>query len=267
MSLLRRGSLSIDCIDEGKGPPVMLAHSSVSGNRQWKRLVERLRGRFRVLAPNLHGYGKTTAWSESRTMTVGDAVQVLLGVCEELDAPIRLVGHSWGGYLAIAAAKELGERVSHLALYEPMMPGLLRGHGRTKAWEEAAGVYADVRRLSGARDWQALAHRFTDYFNGDGAWQATSAERREIIAAQLPPNRHEWDAATPQVKTSFFAPIAARGLLLCGTKTRIVLKDVVELLRAQFPQWRTVDVPGAGHMGPLTHVDEVNSAIEAFLDS
>jgi pimeloyl-ACP methyl ester carboxylesterase len=267
MSILRRGSLSIDCIDEGKGPPVVLAHSSVSGNRQWKRLIERLRGRYRVLAPNLLGYGKTTPWTGTRTQTVEDAVQVLLGVCEGLGAPIRLVGHSWGGYLAIAAAKQLGERVSHLALYEPMMPGLLRGHGRAKAWEEAAGVYADVRRLSGAGDWEALAHRFTDYFNGDGAWQATSAERREMIAAHLPPNRHEWDAATPPVTTRMLAPIAARGLVLCGTKTRIVLKDVVELLRAEFPQWGYVAVPGAGHMGPLTHAEEVNSAIEAFLDS
>jgi pimeloyl-ACP methyl ester carboxylesterase len=267
MPILRRGSLHIDCIDEGKGPPVVLAHSSVSGNRQWKRLIERLRGRYRVIAPNLLGYGKTTAWTEARTQTVEDAVQVLLGACEGLAPPLRLVGHSWGGYLAIAAAKKLAERVSHLALYEPMMPGLLRGHGRAKAWEEAAGVYADVRRLSGARDWTALAHRFTDYFNGEGAWQAASAERREVIAAQLPPNRHEWDAATRPVTTRTLAPISARGLLLCGTKTRIVLKDVVELLRAEFPQWRVVDVPGAGHMGPLTHADEVNAAVEEFLDS
>jgi pimeloyl-ACP methyl ester carboxylesterase len=267
MPVVRRGSLQIDCIDEGKGPPVVLAHSSVSGNRQWKRLIERLRGHYRVLAPNLHGYGKTTAWTEARTLTIEDAVQVLLGVCEGLEAPIRLVGHSWGGNLCIAAARKLGERVSHLALYEPMMPGLLRGHGRAKAWEEASGVYADVRRMSGARQWTELAHRFTDYFNGEGAWQVTSAERREIIAAQLPPNRHEWDAATQPMTTRTLGPIAARGLVLCGTKTRLALKDVVELLRAEFPQWRYVDVPGAGHMGPLTHADEVNSAFEEFLGS
>jgi pimeloyl-ACP methyl ester carboxylesterase len=267
MPVLRRNGLNIDCIEEGKGPPVVLAHSSVSGNRQWKRLVERLRCRYRVLAPNLHGYGKTTAWSEARTLTVEDAVQVVLGVCEGLEAPIRLVGHSWGGYLALAAAKKLGERVSHLALYEPMMPGLLRGHERAKAWEEAASVYADVRRLSGAKQWMELAHRFTDYFNGEGAWQAANAERREAIAAQLPPNRHEWDAATQPVSTRALGPIAARGLVLCGTKTRLVLKDVVELLHAAFPEWQYVDVPGAGHMGPLTHTYTVNETIGEFLDS
>lgn len=267
MPVLRRGGLSIDCIDEGKGPPVVLAHSSVSGNRQWKRLIERLRGRYRVIAPNLLGYGKTTPWTDARTQTVEDAVQVLLGTCEGLEAPIRLVGHSWGGYLAIAAAKKLGERVSHLALYEPMMPGLLRGHERAKAWEEASGVYADVRRLSGAKQWMELAHRFTDYFNGDGAWQATNAERREVIATQLPPNRHEWDAATQPVTTRTLGPITARGLVLCGTKTRLVLKDVVELLHAAFPDWHYVDVPGAAHMGPLTHSYTVNATIEEFLHS
>jgi len=48
----------VDVIDVGAGPPVVLLHSSVSGNRQWKALIADLRDRHRVLAVNLLGYAR-----------------------------------------------------------------------------------------------------------------------------------------------------------------------------------------------------------------
>ena len=71
---------------------------------------------------------------------------------------------------------------------------LLHTQGKAKAWPEALGIYTAVQRLSDVQDWAALAELFTDYFNGDGLWAATPAERQSVIANQLPPNRHKWDA-------------------------------------------------------------------------
>lgn len=149
MPVIERAGLVVDLIDEGSGPPVLLAHSSVSGNRQWRRLIEQLKGRYRVLAPNLMGYGETTPWTVDGTQTLLDAARVLLAVADDLDGPLRLVGHSWGGGVALRAASVLGERVSHLAVFEPMVPHLLRAHGRTDAAAEARGLHDDVKRLGG----------------------------------------------------------------------------------------------------------------------
>jgi len=263
----RRGELEIDYIDEGDGLPIVLAHSSVSGNRQWKRLIERLRTRNRVIAPNLLGYGKTTPWAGGRMQTIDDAAEVVLGLCDDAKAPLRLVGHSWGGYVALWAARKLGERVSHLALYEPMIPGLLRGHDRKEAWSEASALYEDVKRLGDSNQWEALARRFTDYFNGDGSWEATDDDRRRAIAAQLLPNRHEWDAGTRTVTARELGPVAARTLLMRGTRTRPVMREVVDVLREAYLYWNVLEIQGAGHMGPLTHAEAVNSEIADFLDS
>jgi pimeloyl-ACP methyl ester carboxylesterase len=265
MAMIERGSLRVDYIDEGSGSPVVLSHSSVSGNRQWKRLIERLRERYRVLAPNLFGYGQTTAWTVDGTQTLDDAAEVILAVCEQVDGPIRLVGHSWGGGVAVSAARKLGDRVSHLALYEPMLVSLLRDQHRTEAWAEAAALYADVKRLGGAGQWEALAQRFTDYFNGDGAWDATPADRQKAVAAQLLPNYFEWDAGRTTMTSADLSAISARTLLLRGTRTRLVLREIVDVLHAAFPHWQLLEVPGGGHMGPLTHADIVNPAIEEFL--
>ena len=269
MTTVLRNGLRIDYSDAGEGPPVLLLHSSVSGNRQWRKLMTALSGRFRVIAPNLRGYGETTPWPEQRTQTLPDAAQVVMELCDalELDGPLRIVGHSFGGAVALWSAHVLGRRVSHLALYEPMLPGLLPAGGRHEAARETQQLYADVKRLSARGEWLALAARFTDYFNGDGAWDASAPERRQLIAGLLPPNPHEWDAVIRPLLAGTFSGIRAQGLLMRGRKTRPALSEIAAQLHQRFRHWRLVDLAGCGHMGPLTHADEVNRWIVDFLDS
>jgi pimeloyl-ACP methyl ester carboxylesterase len=269
MPTLLRNDLCIDYTDAGVGPPVLLLHSSVSGNRQWRKLVADLSGRFRVIAPNLRGYGQTTPWPAERTQTLPDAAQVVRQLCEalRLDGPLRIVGHSFGGAVALWSAHVLGRRVSHLALYEPMLPGLLAAGGRHEAARETQHLYADVKHLSARGEWMTLAARFTDYFNGDGAWDATPPERRQLIADLLPPNPHEWDAVIEPLLAGTFSGIRAQGLLMRGRKTRLALAEISAQLHQRFRHWRLVDMAGCGHMGPLTHADVINRWIADFLDT
>jgi pimeloyl-ACP methyl ester carboxylesterase len=268
MPVVRHQGLDIDCLDAGRGAPVLLVHSSACGNRQWRRLIERLSPRHRVLAPNLLGNGATTAWQAPRTQTIADAAQVVLGIVEslQLDAPLRLVGHSWGGAVALHAAHVLGERVSKLVLYEPMLPGLLKAHGRLQAAAETRALHAHLQQCAASGDWLAAAERFTDYFNGDGAWAAMTAERQQAVARVLPPNLHEWDAAMVPVRADAFAGVSAQTLLMRGRTTRSALTETATVLYQRFGHWRLVEVAGCGHMGPLTHPDVINAWIADFLD-
>ena len=59
--------VTVDYLEAGSfGPVVVLVHSSVSGARQWRRLMDDLKGDFRVRAVNLFGYGKTPSWPAAR---------------------------------------------------------------------------------------------------------------------------------------------------------------------------------------------------------
>ena len=146
-----------------------------------------------------------------------------------------------------------------------MLGGLLHGHGRSEAWAQADRMYSSVRRFGDAGDWDALARIFTDYFSGDGSWAATPPEWKRIIASQLPPNRHEWDAGAPSMTAQSFGGIRARTLMLRGSQTPLPTRETVEVLREAFPHWQLHEIPGAGHMGPLTHAPIVNAEIETFL--
>jgi pimeloyl-ACP methyl ester carboxylesterase len=67
----QRGSpITVDILQAGlSGPVVILVHSSVSGARQWRRLMDDLKGQFRVRAVNLFGYGKTPPWSGGKPLS------------------------------------------------------------------------------------------------------------------------------------------------------------------------------------------------------
>ena len=49
--------------EQGRGTTVVLLHSSASSSAQWRELIGQLSERYRVIAPDLHGYGRTSAWA------------------------------------------------------------------------------------------------------------------------------------------------------------------------------------------------------------
>src|SRR5262245_8317904 len=104
MPIARAGGFDVDYEDVGSGPAVVLLHSSASGNRQWRRLSDELKSRYRLIAVNLFGYGATTPWAGKEELTLGDAANLVVAVADHVDEPAALVGHSLGAAVALEAA-------------------------------------------------------------------------------------------------------------------------------------------------------------------
>jgi len=56
-------------------------------------------------------------------------------------------------------------------------------------------------------------------------------------------------------------------LLLAGTRSTTPARRALELLRDNLPRATVVECEGLGHLGPITHPEQVDPAIEAFLDA
>jgi pimeloyl-ACP methyl ester carboxylesterase len=263
-----KAGVRIEYADEGEGRPAVLIHSSVSGNRQWRALTEELHDRNRVLAVNLYGYGETAAWPAAEQQTLVAQAGLILAVCDRLDEPVRLVGHSFGGSVALRAALMLGDRCDRLVLLEPNPFHLLKQGGRTEAWRETQGLRADVERSIASGDWQAAAERFADYWLGDGAWNAMPERRRAAFADALAPNVHEWQAVMDdRTEIEGYAAVPARTLVVSDPATRRPIREIVELLAEGCPHWAFRFLPEGGHMAPLTRPELVNPIVREFLDA
>ena len=256
----------VDVLDVGAGPLVVLLHSSVSGNRQWKALIADLRDRHRVLAINLLGYGTTPPWTGDRPQRLTDQAALVHAVLADVDGPAALVGHSFGGAVAMRAAVELGDRVRALVLLEPNPFSLLARAGRTEAYGEACALRDHVRRRGSVGEWDAVAERFADYWLGDGAWAAMPIPRRTALVAALVPNQHEWDAVIdPDLVLDEIAPSTVPTLVVHDPATRRPIRELVEVLAEARPEWHVHALAGGGHMAPLVRPDLVNPVVTSFL--
>ena len=259
--------LRVDYTDEGQGQPVILIHSSVSANRQWRALSETLRDRYRVLAVNLFGYGNTSPWTGTTPQSLHAQAELVLALCDEVAGPVHLVGHSFGGSVALKAATLLGRRVERLILLEPNPFHLLQQAGRSEAFLEARRLRDHVKLFGALRDWRTVAERFADYWLGDGAWSTMPDKRRTAFIDSVPPNFHEWDAVmTEETTLADWRTLAAATLVVSDQATRRPIREIVELFAEACPHWSFRSITQGGHMAPLTRPDLINPIVREFLD-
>jgi len=266
MPILSSGDTKIDFTDDGQGENIVLIHGSVSGNSQWKLLIQDLREKFRVLAPNLYGYGETTPWRVNGTQRIEDHAALIRAICDTIEGPIRLVGHCFGGTVALKVAFDLKERITHLVLYEPNYMTILKMGGRVEAFAEAIALYNDVKTMGGQSNWLALGERFTDYVFGEGSWAAMPPERQDGFAKRLMPLYYEWDcmeSEEPNLQT--VSRISAKTVLMYSANTQMVFREIVELLQRACPHWSVVTIPDGGHMAPVIRPELVNPVLKQFL--
>jgi pimeloyl-ACP methyl ester carboxylesterase len=243
---------------------VICLHGSASSPRQWHPLGERLSPRFRVVAPGLIGYTDGPPWSEPGPLTLSEEAAWIERWLDAAAAPVHLVGHSYGGAVALKVAQRRPERVRSLALYEPVLFHLLTGEARA----EIAALEAQIAAACEAGNAAAAARVFVNYWSGADAWQRMPPAQQGAVTQRMHKVVAEFKAVFGErVDASAYTRLRMPILVLSGTQTCMPAARVAQLAQAIIPAGRCIEMSGLGHLGPVTHPDEVNALIVRFLDA
>lgn len=100
----------------GVGEPIVLVHGFLEGRTMWDEYAQKLSSSFNVICPDLLGHGETENLGYVHSMEdQADAVVAVLNA-ESVKA-CTIIGHSMGGYVALALAEAHPELVTRLALF------------------------------------------------------------------------------------------------------------------------------------------------------
>lgn len=219
------------------------------------------------MTPDLYGHGRTPPWGDSRDMCLDDEVDLIEPLFGPAGDRLHLIGHSWGGAIAMKAGLRYPSRVVSMVLYEPALWSLLiAAEPQGSHAREILACRDRVQLHMDGGDFIRSGECFVEYWVGPGVWESMAESRRTSIAAGMRAAGSEFVASlNEETPLRAFAALDVPVLVLTGEKSKAPAKALAALVFSILPQARLVELEGVGHMGPVTHPEKVNQEIERFL--
>ncbi|MXW92643.1 MAG: alpha/beta hydrolase [Rhodospirillaceae bacterium] len=251
--------------DDGTAPLMPFQPPGASGAPIWRSIAAALQDRFRTAAVNPSAYGETEAFAGPEPMTLRDEAAALAAVIRAELPKCRgkrahIVGHSYGGTIALVLALAWPELTGRLTLLEPAPYVLLRDAGETALADEIGGqnaqFIATVR--AGSRNAEAM-EQYLDYFNNrPGFWQGLDGRSQQKMLTLAERLAVGLDAVERlDMRVADLAAIDVPVTVVRGGDTDPLHARLSELVAQAIPGATLIDLPGAGHMMTLTHGAEI----------
>ena len=236
----------------GSGPSMVLLHGGGGTGRAFSAQLRHFSRWYRVIAPDLPGFGRTEKIPEVRS--VSDIAPVLLRWLLEIGVEsLILAGNSMGGRVALVAASESPQRVSHLILLAAVgvtLPDVPLGNPL---------ALDPAHFMSGMVDDPERFRRITPYRSLEDA-RELSAGRKTYAEYQAVSGIAE----TPGIDLD---RLTMPTLLLWGGHDRIIPVDYGRALNAALGQAYLVVLDDVGHLPHMEAPEDTNRAIELFLSN
>ena len=255
----------------GQGPRrLLLIHCSLAETAIWGGLAQHMSGAATMTAFDLPGHGRSAGWDGR-----GEMSAICTDIAADLaarDAPMDVVGHSFGGVIALRLAMMQPDLVRSFTMIEPVFfaAALRRDVPSAQAsCTDHLREKADFEAAMKADDLNAAAKGFIAAWGGGRPWSSFGAEAQARIANQMPlilaAGPALYDDVGDLLVPGALEAVAAPALILEGSEAPAIVPAINAALAARLPRVRRGVIGGAGHMSPATHPAQVSAELLRFL--
>lgn len=255
------GDLHLNVVEQGSGPPLLLVHGFPLDHAMWSGQIGELAKEFRVIAPDLRGFGQSEVTTGTVTMQqyADDLAKLLdaLGVNE----PVAFCGLSMGGYIAWQFVARHRNKLGALivadsrAVADNEKAAAGRKETADKVEKEGSKVVADamLAKLFPAGE----IERGAPFVKATQAVMLAAPPEGVAAALRGMAERPDFTSELPKIDVPT--------LIICGEEDAIAPPAEMQAIAKAIPGAKYVCIAGAGHMAPLEKPAEVNAAIRQFL--
>lgn len=255
--------VAVEELGPANAPVVLLIHGSgpgASAAGAWRLTMPELAQHYRVIAPDLLGFGNSAPAVDGRHDRERWLAQ-LRAQLNFIDAPsVRVVGSSLGGGLALHLALLEPERIDRLVLIAPLGSAFTLTEGLEQVW----GYQPSLAAMDD------LMHTFVYDASGVSAEIVQLRYDNSLLTQQaycgmFPPPRQRW--IDDYVVTAQQADLLTMPTLIVhGRDDQVVPHSSSLALRDLLPKARLLSLEQCGHWAQIEHAAQVNAALDAFFD-
>lgn len=251
-------SINLRCTDAGEGVPLVFLHGFPLNRGVWQRQIEGFRCSYRVIAPDLRGFGESE--TQPGPTTMAQYAADLHSLLEQLSTgPVVLIGHSLGGYVALAFARQFPELLRGLVLVS------------TKAGPDTAEAAAGRRAMAEkvqAKGVQVALDAMASKMLAAGKQDASLVAQ---VLGFMAPSRPagvigalHGMAERPDA-TASLAQIAVPTLVITGADDTLIPPEESEKLAGVIRGAQLNLIPHAGHLVAVEQPEEFNHVLQEWL--
>ena len=256
-------SVNLAVVDRGRGLPVLLVHGFPLSHAMWNRQIEALSPQYRVIAPDLRGFGQSGVTPGTVTMEqFADDLAALLEAME-VGEPVVYAGLSMGGYIAWQFWRRHPGRLRALILCDTRAaadtPEAKANRATTAERVLAEGPTVVVESMMPRLLAPATLESRPDVVEALRGIMMANDPRGIAAASRGMGQRPDMTAELGRIRCPVLALVGALDVISPPAEMRSMVQAM--------PDARLVEIPGAGHMSPIERPAETSAAMLEFLRS
>jgi pimeloyl-ACP methyl ester carboxylesterase len=248
------------CIDYdecGAGSAIVLVPGSCSTGAAWRPIISDLSSRFRCITTSLLGYGGTVERRTASDPSISREAEVLESVIRKAGGPVHLVGHSFGGLVALAVALRSQVRLSSLVILEAPTMELLRAQGEDRYYELFRNMTEAYFAAFASGNAGAIA-AMIDFYGGPGTFASWPPRVCAYAERTTSVNIVDWASAYGfPLSAASLAAIRMPVLVARGSASHPAMQRANAILSECIDQAALVTIDCAAHFMIATPAPEV----------
>jgi pimeloyl-ACP methyl ester carboxylesterase len=247
----------IDYAECGAGPTIVLVPGSCSTDAAWRPVIAAWNGQFRCVTTSLLGYGGTAERRTAADPSISHEAEILESVIRKAGGCPHVVGHSFGGLVALAAAHRKRVPLASLTILEAPALEVLQGPAEQCHYGAFRQMTKAYFSAFGEGNPEAIA-TMIDFYGGAGTFASWPPRARAYAMETTSVNILDWASAYGfTLSASLLAEIQIPTLVVWGGASHPAVRHANALLAERIGQAVSETIGEAAHFMIATHPDQV----------
>lgn len=247
----------------GSGSPIVFIHGSFASTSTWKKMIATLSKEHLCITIKLPGHGGMPNPDDFAAPSMETEFQIIEDVIRKVtDEPVHLVGHSFGGVVALALAMKGSVPLRHLTLFEPVATAVLSESGEQVAALALDQFVSDYRDAV-TNDIPYACSKVIDFWGGAGSFANIPEALRDGMVPFTANNIRHWDLCQSTIRPmSDYHSLTVPTTVVCGGNSNPIAQTIAKQLHAHIPNSSFKSIADASHFMVTTHAEACLEAMQ-----